>query len=61
MFCLLILTMLLEIEHFQKNPILVTILGDYACKGLISQGVVPVIKHIPGHGRSNMDNTKNYQ
>ena len=43
---------------FSNDPILVTILGDYACKGLISQGVVPVIKHIPGHGRSNMDSHK---
>jgi beta-N-acetylhexosaminidase len=34
-----------EVEH----------LGRKACEGLIAGGVLPVIKHIPGHGRARVD------
>ena len=30
-------------------------LGRAACEGLLSGGVAPVIKHMPGHGRANVD------
>jgi beta-N-acetylhexosaminidase len=30
-------------------------LGRAACEGLLEGGVLPVIKHIPGHGRASVD------
>ena len=30
-------------------------LGEAVCRGLLSGGVTPVIKHIPGHGRAKVD------
>ncbi len=33
----------------------VATLGRAAAEGLIAGGVLPIIKHIPGHGRSTMD------
>jgi len=33
----------------------VALLGRAACEGLIAGGVLPVIKHIPGHGRARVD------
>src|SRR5215469_1864868 len=30
-------------------------LGKSVCKGLLEGGVIPVIKHIPGHGRARVD------
>jgi len=33
----------------------VAVLGRAACEGLIAGGVLPVIKHIPGHGRAKAD------
>lgn len=30
-------------------------LGQAVCDGLLDQGVLPVIKHIPGHGRAMVD------
>jgi beta-N-acetylhexosaminidase len=40
---------------FGSNPELVTTLGLQSVKGLWDAGVVPVIKHLPGHGRANAD------
>jgi beta-N-acetylhexosaminidase len=34
---------------------LVAALGRATCEGLMAGGVVPVIKHIPGHGRASVD------
>ena len=34
---------------------LVAALGRATCEGLMAGGVVPVIKHIPGHGRAAVD------
>jgi beta-N-acetylhexosaminidase len=34
-------------------------MGKIACQGLIDGGVLPVIKHIPGHGRADADSHKN--
>lgn len=36
---------------FGNNVDVVTALGRAYCKGLMHQGVVPIIKHIPGYGR----------
>lgn len=30
-------------------------LGEAVCRGLLAGGVTPVIKHIPGHGRAQVD------
>jgi beta-N-acetylhexosaminidase len=40
---------------FGSNPEQVTLLGRAAADGLMSAGITPVIKHIPGHGRSMVD------
>ena len=40
---------------FSKDPKVVSKLGLEACRGLIKARVKPVIKHIPGHGRSLVD------
>ncbi|NBX53310.1 MAG: beta-N-acetylhexosaminidase [Proteobacteria bacterium] len=40
---------------FGDNPWQVSDLGQQVCDGLLSKGVFPVIKHIPGHGRGSCD------
>ncbi len=35
------------------------LLGRMACDGLIAGGVLPVLKHIPGHGRGTVDSHEN--
>jgi len=40
---------------FSDNPVVVAALGRAAAEGLIDAGVLPVIKHIPGHGRAVVD------
>jgi beta-N-acetylhexosaminidase len=40
---------------YSMHPFEVEELGRAACHGLIEGGVLPVIKHIPGHGRSIAD------
>jgi len=40
---------------YGKNPDVVTALGRAAAEGLMSGGVLPVMKHIPGHGRAFSD------
>ncbi|MGQ0674857.1 MAG: beta-N-acetylhexosaminidase [Rhodospirillales bacterium] len=37
------------------TPELVATLGRAVCEGLLEGGVMPIIKHIPGHGRSTVD------
>lgn len=37
------------------QPGRVTRLGRACCEGLLAGGVLPVIKHIPGHGRARVD------
>ncbi len=34
---------------------LAALLGEATCEGLLDGGVLPVIKHMPGHGRSRVD------
>lgn len=40
---------------FAADPHLVADLGRAAAEGLLAGGVIPVIKHMPGHGRATMD------
>ena len=40
------------------NPAQVSDLGQAAMAGLMTGGVAPVIKHIPGHGRATVDSHK---
>lgn len=40
---------------YGATPEAVASLGRAACEGLIAGGVLPVIKHIPGHGRAQVD------
>ncbi len=43
---------------FSRNPEIVSLLGEEACKGLIKANVNPVLKHVPGHGRAKDDSHK---
>ncbi len=36
----------------------IAVLGRVACDSLLREGVLPVIKHIPGHGRAKVDSHK---
>lgn len=40
---------------FAAQPARVAQLGRATCAGLLAGGVLPVIKHIPGHGRAALD------
>ena len=40
------------------DPRVVATMGRAACGGLLAGGVLPVIKHIPGHGRARADSHK---
>jgi beta-N-acetylhexosaminidase len=60
--CAPVLDILTEKTHqvigdraYGTNAQQVSILGRKVCEGLLSGGVYPVIKHIPGHGRGTSD------
>lgn len=40
---------------FATDPLLVAQLAGAACAGLLAGGVLPVVKHTPGHGRALVD------
>jgi beta-N-acetylhexosaminidase len=40
---------------YGATPAQVAALGRAVCDGLLDEGVLPVIKHIPGHGRAMVD------
>ena len=40
---------------YGDTPIQVSALGRAAAEGLLRAGVLPVIKHLPGHGRARVD------
>ena len=40
---------------FSADPVLVEKLGRAVTDGLLAGGVLPVIKHLPGHGRARVD------
>ena len=42
-------------RSFSSDPYIVSLLGEAACNALIDSGVLPVIKHIPGHGKASSD------
>ncbi|HWU00592.1 MAG TPA: beta-N-acetylhexosaminidase, partial [Terriglobales bacterium] len=42
-------------RSFGSDPALITKLGRIAATALLEGGVMPVIKHIPGHGRAMVD------
>jgi len=41
-----------------RDPETVSVLGRATCEGLLSEGILPVIKHLPGHGRAKVDSHK---
>lgn len=43
---------------FHANPDMVTQFGAAVCQGLLDGGVMPILKHIPGHGRATVDSHK---
>jgi beta-N-acetylhexosaminidase len=43
---------------FSRDPAVVAAMAPVVCEGLVDAGVVPVIKHIPGHGRAASDSHK---
>jgi beta-N-acetylhexosaminidase len=60
--CLPVLDVPIEGAHdvigdraYGRNAQIVTELGRAAMDGLMAGGVLPVIKHIPGHGRAGVD------
>jgi beta-N-acetylhexosaminidase len=40
---------------YAEEPAAVAVLGRAAAEGLLAGGVLPVIKHMPGHGRAEAD------
>ena len=40
---------------YATDPAIVSVLGRAAAEGLMASGVLPIIKHIPGHGRAGVD------
>ncbi|NVK18228.1 MAG: beta-N-acetylhexosaminidase [Methylocystaceae bacterium] len=43
---------------YAPHPELTAVMGRAACRGFMAGGVLPVIKHIPGHGRALVDSHK---
>lgn len=43
---------------FSDDPEIVAVLGRSAIEGYLAGGVLPVIKHLPGHGRATVDSHK---
>lgn len=43
---------------YASDPQIVAAMGRAAAEGLLSGGVLPVMKHIPGHGRATADTHK---
>ena len=40
---------------FSNDPEIVALLGRSTIEGFMAGGILPVIKHLPGHGRANVD------
>lgn len=64
--CLPVLDVPIEGAHdvignraYARDPMVVASLGRAASLGLLAGGVLPVIKHIPGHGRAMADSHHN--
>jgi beta-N-acetylhexosaminidase len=63
--CAPVLDLRLPITHqaigdraYSDDPAIVAALGRAACEGFIAGGIVPVPKHMPGHGRATSDSHK---
>lgn len=46
-------------RSFGTTPEQVVFLAEAMCTGLIKGGIVPIMKHIPGHGRAKVDSHEN--
>ncbi|MDX9916552.1 MAG: beta-N-acetylhexosaminidase [Gudongella sp.] len=42
-------------RSISQNPEIVAIQGVSIAKGIMSQGIIPVVKHFPGHGDTSVD------
>lgn len=49
---------IIDDRAFGSEPSLVAILGLKAVEGLQDAGIIPVLKHFPGHGRAPVDSHK---
>ena len=45
-------------RSFGGDPELVAGLGRIVCETMLAEGIMPVIKHLPGHGRARVDSHK---
>ena len=45
-------------RSFGGDPGLVAELGGIVCETMLASGVIPIVKHIPGHGRARVDSHK---
>jgi len=45
----------IQSRSFGDDPVVVTTYGGAMAAGLLEAGVVPVLKHFPGHGRASAD------
>lgn len=45
-------------RSFGSDPEIVIALGRAVCEGFLEAGVMPIIKHLPGHGRAAVDSHK---
>ena len=43
---------------YGNNPAKISALAKAACEGFLAGGVLPIVKHVPGHGRANVDSHK---
>ena len=43
---------------YSGDPEVVAALGRAACNGFLAGGVMPIVKHMPGHGRAQVDSHK---
>lgn len=43
---------------FSDDPLIVSEFGEAVAEGMIAEGVTPVFKHCPGHGRAMVDSHK---
>ncbi|MGD9639151.1 MAG: beta-N-acetylhexosaminidase [Alphaproteobacteria bacterium] len=64
--CLPVLDVPVENAHdvignraFSKDPQVNTVLGKAVIEALLENGVFPIMKHIPGHGRAAVDSHEN--
>lgn len=63
--CAPVLDVLAEDTHevigdraFSQSPQIAGRLGVSVCRTLLAAGITPIIKHLPGHGRANLDSHK---